>query len=77
VPVSVFPSLLKRLFLIWQEFQMSSIEQRIVAVTDSTANLVAQLRELDQLREQVRKALLLRAPRLKRPAGRAPLRVFF
>ena len=45
---------------------MSSIQQRITEVTDSAANLVAQLRELEQLREQVRTALLLRAPRLKR-----------
>jgi len=36
---------------------MSSIQRRIVAVTDSTAHLVAQLRELDELREQVRRAL--------------------
>ena len=45
---------------------MVSIQRRISAVTDSTAHLVAQLRELDELREQVRTALLLRAPRLKR-----------
>ena len=38
--------------------QMSSLQRRIAAVTDTTANLVAQLRELDRLREQVRKALL-------------------
>src|SRR5712672_474222 len=37
---------------------MSSLQQRIAAVTDTTANLIAQLRELDRLREQVRKALL-------------------
>jgi DNA/RNA endonuclease G (NUC1) len=36
---------------------MSPLEQRIAAVIDSTANLIAQLRELDELREQVRKAL--------------------
>jgi len=42
------------------------IQERISAVTASTANLVAQLRELEQLREQVRTALLLRAPRLNR-----------
>ena len=36
---------------------MSPLEQRIVAVIDSTANLIALLRELDELREQVRKAL--------------------
>jgi hypothetical protein len=38
--------------------QMSSLQRRIAAVTDTTANLIAQLRELDRLREQVRKALL-------------------
>jgi hypothetical protein len=37
---------------------MSSLQRRIAAVTDTTANLITQLRELDQLREQVRKALL-------------------
>jgi len=53
------------------------IQERISAVTASTANLVAQLRELEQLREQVRTALLLRAPGLKRRnrKGTAP-RVF-
>jgi hypothetical protein len=41
------------------------------AITETTANLVAQLSELEQLREQVRKALLStkRAPRLKRRNG--------
>jgi hypothetical protein len=37
---------------------MSSLQRRIAAVTDTTANLIAQLRELDRLREEVRKALL-------------------
>ena len=37
---------------------MSSLQRRIAAVTDTTANLIAQLRELDRLRAQVRKALL-------------------
>jgi len=37
---------------------MRSLQQRIAAVTDMTANLIAQLRELDRLREQVRKAEL-------------------
>jgi hypothetical protein len=37
---------------------MSSLQRRIAAVTDTTANLIAQLRELDRLREQVRKAQL-------------------
>jgi hypothetical protein len=35
---------------------MSSFQRRIVAVIDTTANLVIQLCELDLLREQVRKA---------------------
>jgi hypothetical protein len=37
---------------------MSSLQRRIAAVTETTANLVAQLRELDRLREEVRIALL-------------------
>ena len=36
--------------------QMSSLQQRIAAFTDMTANLITQLCELDRLREQVRKA---------------------
>jgi len=36
--------------------QMSSLQRRIAAFIDTTANLVTQLRELDLLREQVRKA---------------------
>jgi hypothetical protein len=35
---------------------MSSLQRRIAAITDTTANLIIQLRELDELREQVRKA---------------------
>ena len=35
---------------------MSSLQQRIAAFTDMIANLITQLRELDLLREQVRKA---------------------
>jgi hypothetical protein len=37
---------------------MNDLQRRIVAVNDATAQLVAQLRELDQLREQVKKAQL-------------------
>ena len=37
---------------------MSSLQQRIAAVTHATANLIAQLRELDRLRERVSKAKL-------------------
>src|SRR5215471_14499906 len=46
---------------------MSPLQRRIAAVTNSTSNLVVQLRELDQVREQVRKASLSakRAQRLK------------
>jgi hypothetical protein len=36
--------------------QMSSLQRRTAVVIDTTANLVTQLRELDLLREQVRKA---------------------
>lgn len=46
--------------LLWSgtRLQMSPTKRRIAAVTDSTAHLVAELRELDELREQVRRALL-------------------
>jgi hypothetical protein len=45
---------------------MSSL-QRLAAVTDTTANLIAQLRELEGLREQVRKAeLALKSGQLER-----------
>jgi len=37
---------------------LSSIQERIATVTDTTSNLIAQLRELDRLRESVRKAQL-------------------
>jgi hypothetical protein len=37
---------------------MSSLQRRIATVSDTTANLIVQLRELDRLREQVREALL-------------------
>jgi len=50
---------------------MSSLQRRIAAVTDTTANLIAQLRELDQLRDQVTKALLSKRklPQPKRRNG--------
>jgi hypothetical protein len=35
-------------------------QQRLAAVVDTTANLITQLRELEGLREQVRKAELAR-----------------
>ena len=37
---------------------MSSLEQRLAAITGTAANLKAQLFELERLREQIRKALL-------------------
>ena len=37
---------------------LMSTLQRLAAITDVTADLIAQLRELDELREQVRKAEL-------------------
>jgi hypothetical protein len=51
---------------------MRSLQRRIAAVTDTTANLIAQLRELDRLREQVRKALLSaqKSPQPKPALGR-------
>ncbi len=50
---------------------MSSLQRRLAAVADTTANLIAQLRELDRLREQVRKALLPapKSPQPKRRSG--------
>jgi hypothetical protein len=54
---------------------MSSLQRRIAAVTDTTANLIAQLRELDRLREQVRKALLSarESPQPKRRNGNSAI----
>jgi hypothetical protein len=59
---------------------MSILQRRIADVIDTTAQLVAQLRELDQLREQVRKAQLLagrrrnrRRPARNRTASRVSL----
>jgi hypothetical protein len=37
---------------------MNSLQQRLAAVTDTAANLKAQLCELNELRERVRKELL-------------------
>jgi hypothetical protein len=47
---------------------MSPLQRRIAAIADTTANLIAQLSELEELREQVREALLSAngAPRLER-----------
>jgi hypothetical protein len=41
---------------------MSSFQR--LAVTDASANLIVQLRELNELRERVRKAELARSPRV-------------
>jgi hypothetical protein len=54
---------------------MSSLQQRLAAVTDTITNLIAQLRELDRLRERVRKAEIsagrwLPPKRRKKGAGR-------
>jgi hypothetical protein len=46
---------------------MSSF-QRLAAVTDASANLIVQLRELNELRERVRKAELARRTAAGRPA---------
>jgi len=42
---------------------MSSLQQRIAALADETSGLVADLSELERLREQVRKAELARRSR--------------
>jgi hypothetical protein len=42
--------------------------QRLAAITETAANLIAQLRELNELREQVRKAEL--SAWRSRPVGR-------
>jgi hypothetical protein len=50
---------------------MSSLRKRIAAYANASAKLLAQLNELDELREQVRKAerSLAMAKPLKRPVG--------
>jgi hypothetical protein len=45
---------------------MSSL-QRLAAITDTTADLIAQLRELQGLRERVRKAELVQRSRQAEP----------
>jgi hypothetical protein len=66
---------------VWS-FRMGSLEDRIAAYADTTANLIAQLTELTELREQVRKAQLSARdhgePKKQRPVSanrRAPRRV--
>ena len=46
---------------------MSSLPWRLEAVTDATAKLIAQLRELERLRERVRKAELAQGIAAGRP----------
>jgi predicted nucleic acid-binding Zn-ribbon protein len=50
---------------------MTSLQRRIATLTDTTANLVRQLRELQDLREQIKKARLSvkRTRRAKRRNG--------
>ena len=45
---------------------MSSFQQSAAALIDERLNLIALLRELERLREQVRKAELARSPRVDR-----------
>jgi hypothetical protein len=45
---------------------MNSFQQSAAAVIDDRLNLVAQLCELERLREQVRKAEQARSPRVER-----------
>ena len=55
---------------------MRSLQQRIAAVTNMRANLIARLRELDRLREEVRKAQSsargLRRPKRRNGEGAIP-----
>jgi hypothetical protein len=48
---------------------MSTLQERLAAITDTTANLKAQFRELDRLREHVRKAELRIAALGPLPSG--------
>lgn len=50
---------------------MNFLQQRLTAATERTANLVAQLRELYELRERVRKAELSARPRRLDPVKTA------
>jgi hypothetical protein len=54
--------------------QMSSLQQRLAAVTDAAANLIAQLCELNELRDRVRKAQLS-ARRSRRTNNRKRARI--
>lgn len=50
---------------------MSSLQERIAACADASANLLTQLHELDELRERVRKAQLFAHLRPEAPSARA------
>jgi hypothetical protein len=53
---------------------MGFLQQRLAAVTDVTANLIAQLSELNELRERLRKAQLS-ARRTRRTGTRKRARI--
>ena len=53
---------------------MRSLQRRLEAVTDTTANLIARLRELEGLRERVRKAELARRSRRANRGKRTRIR---
>jgi len=53
---------------------MSFLQQRLAAVTDVAATLIAQLSELNELREQVRKAQLT-VRRTRRTSSRKRARI--
>jgi hypothetical protein len=59
---SIFAALLVAAHILLEvsllEVSMSSLRRRIAVVTDRAANLIDKLRELDQLRDRVRKARL-------------------
>ena len=52
---------------------MGSLQERIAAYANASANLLTQLKELDELREQVKKAKKLSTatpkPQMQRPAN--------
>jgi hypothetical protein len=56
-------------FLVRGSLKMDSLRERIVAYANASANFLAQLNELDELREQVRQAQL--SPRNDQATERA------
>jgi hypothetical protein len=66
-------------FHLVEVFQMSSLEQRLAAITGTAANLKAQLFELERLREQIGKALLsaekIAQPKRRNGRGVIPLEI--